>query len=158
MYTYRRRSLRPSSVRLMANDAKEKASAVTLNFTLPSKPVCVGEKVFSVRVPGAMGEFGINAGHSPTISELKPGLVRITKEKGSEPDVYFISGGYAVIHEGSIADISAVEAYRVEDLDAAAAKQMLDQVRSKIGDATGEKKAELQIEASVYSEVLRAAK
>ncbi len=105
-----------------------------------------------------MGEFGINVGHSATISELKPGLVRVTKEKGGETDTYFISGGYAVIHEGSVADISAVEAYKVADLDADAAKSLLDQVKAKLNDASGERKAELQIEASVYNEVIRAAK
>ena len=92
-----------------------------------------------------MGEFGINVGHSPTISELKPGLVRVTKEKGGEADVYFISGGYAVIHEGSIADVSAVEAYKVSDLDADAAKKLMEDCKQKMGDASGERKAELQV-------------
>ncbi len=109
-------------------------------------------------MPGAIGEFGINAGHSATISELKPGLVRITKEKGAEPDLYFISGGYAVVHENSVADVSAVEAYRVADLDADAARKLLDATKAKISEATGEKKAELQVEAAVYGEVLRVCK
>ncbi len=89
---------------------------------------------------------------------MKAGLVRITKEKGGEQDVYFISGGYAVIHEGSVADISAVEAYRVSDLDPEAAKAALEKVKSQMGEASAERKAELTIEAGVYNEVLRATK
>ncbi len=126
-----------------------------VNFTLPAKPICVGQEVFSVRVPGAAGEFGIQLGHSPTISELKPGLVRLIKEKGAEPQEYFISGGYCVIHASGVADISAVEAYKVEDLDVEAAKAALESLKGKMSGATGEEKAALQVEEALYSAVIR---
>lgn len=57
--------------------APETASQLTLNFSTPHTPVYTKKTVDKVVLPGAAGEYGVTAGHSPIISELKPGVVSV---------------------------------------------------------------------------------
>lgn len=45
-----------------------------------------------VALPGETGELGILPGHTPLITRIQPGAVRIEKEDGSEEFV-FVAGG-----------------------------------------------------------------
>ena len=137
---------------------EEAGKSLKVNFTLPAAPICVGQDAFSVRVPSVDGEFAIQYGMAPRIAQLKPGVVRVTAERGADPDQYFVSGGYCVVHASGVADISAVEAYKLEDLDVAEAEKLLQDVQGKIGAASGEEKAVLQVELSLYNAVIRAGK
>lgn len=38
------------------------------------------QEVASVKIPGVDGEYGVTAGHTPIISQLKPGVVAIQHE------------------------------------------------------------------------------
>ena len=58
-------------------------------------------------VPGVTGEYGITAGHTPIISELKPGLVQIFHSQDDEPEKYFVSGGFSFTHANSVTDVTA---------------------------------------------------
>lgn len=53
------------------------AAQLVLNFTTPHAPVYAKKTVEVVSIPGAAGEYGVTAGHSPIISELKPGVVTV---------------------------------------------------------------------------------
>jgi hypothetical protein len=60
-----------------AASAPETAAQLTLNFSTPHTPVYTKKTVDKVVLPGAAGEYGVTAGHSPIISELKPGVVSV---------------------------------------------------------------------------------
>jgi F-type H+-transporting ATPase subunit delta len=60
--------------------------------------------------------------HIPTIAQLKPGVVAVTKEDNSEPEKFFVSGGYAFMHPDNTCSINAVEAIPLADLDVEAAR------------------------------------
>jgi hypothetical protein len=55
-------------------------------------------------------------GYQKTIAELKPGVVAV--HDGTNVKEYFVSGGFAIIQGGS-ADVTCVEAVKVENIDAA---------------------------------------
>merc|ERR1719223_2695894 len=95
----------------------EEATKVTLNFAVPHEPIYSEPEVDLIIVPGVTGEYGITAGHTPIISELKPGLVQIFHDENDEPEKYFVSGGFSFTHANSVTDLSAVEAVKLEDLD-----------------------------------------
>jgi hypothetical protein len=61
-----------------------------------------------VIVPGADGMFGVLPGHVPIISELKPGVLEVTKAPG-EIEKYFISSGFVFAHADSTVDICGIE-------------------------------------------------
>lgn len=78
------------------------ATSVKLNFCLPHETVYDGASVYSVILPGAEGEYGITANHVPYVAQLKPGVMKILHEEGtSDPEKYFVAGGYAFTHADS---------------------------------------------------------
>ncbi len=68
---------------------------------------------------GEMGELGIYPRHTPLLTKLNPGEVRVQKEDGSEEEFY-ISGGLLEVQPHHVTVLSDT-AVRAEDLDEAAA-------------------------------------
>ncbi|HZJ92911.1 MAG TPA: F0F1 ATP synthase subunit epsilon [Thiopseudomonas sp.] len=86
--------------------------------------VSAEEELFSGRVEmviahGHMGDLGILPGHTPLISTIKPGPVRVIKQGGGE-EVYYISGGFIEV-QPTMVKILADTAIRAADLDEASA-------------------------------------
>ncbi len=73
-----------------------------------------------VVAPAEMGEVGIMPGHSPLVTRLLPGEVRIQHE-GREEEVLFVSGGFLEV-QPSVVTILADTAERAPDIDAAEAE------------------------------------
>ena len=61
----------------MAEAAPASASALILNFTSPHTTLYSNKVVDLVVLPGEGGEYGVTKGHSPIISQLKPGVVSV---------------------------------------------------------------------------------
>ena len=77
-------------------------------FLLPPRPPLL-QTVDRVIIPGAEGVYGVTAGHTPIVSQLKSGVVEIVHDAGGEGEKYFVSGGFALTHDTSVTDISAFE-------------------------------------------------
>lgn len=65
--------------------------------TIQVDVVSAEEQIFSgrakfVALPGEAGELGILPGHTPLITRIRPGAVRIEAENGDEEFV-FVAGG-----------------------------------------------------------------
>lgn len=71
--------------------------------------------VESIQVSGSEGELGVNPGHAPLLTALKPGMVRLVKQFGHE-DVMYVAGGTLEVQPNHII-ILADTAVRGEDLD-----------------------------------------
>jgi len=59
------------------SDAAAAPTAMKLNFCTPHAAVYSNKEVSKVTLPGELGEFGVTVGHSPIISQLRPGVVSI---------------------------------------------------------------------------------
>ena len=93
--------------------------------TLQVNVVSAEESIFSgrakfVALPGESGELGILPGHTPLISRIKPGSVRIQTENGDEEFV-FVAGGILEVQPNVVTVLSDT-AIRGKDLDEAKAK------------------------------------
>lgn len=94
--------------------------------------------------------MGVLPGHVATIAELKPGV--LTVQEGTDTTKYFVSSGFAFIHANSVADIIAVEAVPVNQLDADLVQKGLQEFTQKLNSATTDlEKAEAQIGVDVHS-------
>ena len=71
--------------------------------------------VESIQVSGSEGELGVNPGHAPLLTALKPGMVRLVKQFGHE-EVMYVAGGTLEV-QPNIVTILADVAVRGEDLD-----------------------------------------
>ena len=88
--------------------------------------VSVEESVYSgearfVALPGEIGELGIYPRHTPLITRIKPGAVRIEKADGGEEFV-FVAGGILEVQPGTVT-VLADTAIRGHDLDEAKATE-----------------------------------
>lgn len=72
-----------------------------------------------VVVTGIMGELGILPGHTPLLTEIKPGQIRIVLQGGAQ-GIYYISGGIMEV-QPNIVTILADTVIHAADLDEAAA-------------------------------------
>ncbi|CAN6579614.1 unnamed protein product [Malus baccata var. baccata] len=125
-------------------------SKLTVNFVLPYSSQLSGKEVDMVMVPATTGQMGVLPGHVPTIAELKPGVLSV--HEGSDVTKYFVSSGFAFIHANSVADIVAVEAVPIDQIDASLVQKGLAEFTQKLSSATTDlEKAEAQIGVDVHS-------
>ena len=80
-----------------------------------------GEAKF-VALPGEDGELGILPRHTPLITRIKPGAVRIQRADNDEEEFVFVAGGILEIQPGSVT-VLADTAIRGHDLDEAKATE-----------------------------------
>ena len=92
--------------------------------------------VESITATGQDGELGIQYGHAPLLTPLKPGPVKLIKQDGEEALV-FVSGGYLEV-QPHLVTILADSAIRADDIDAAAAEEARRSAESLIENQTGE--------------------
>jgi F-type H+-transporting ATPase subunit epsilon len=94
-----------------------------------------GEAKF-VALPGVSGELGILHGHTPLITRIRPGSVRIEKADGEEEFV-FVAGGYLEVQPDCVT-VLADTAIRGHDLDEAKAleakKRAEEAMQNRAGD------------------------
>ncbi len=103
-----------------------------------------------VIVPATTGLMGILAGHVPTIAELKPGVMSV--HEGTAVTKYFVSSGFAFVHSNSYADIIAVEAVPLDQIDPTQVQKGLAEFTQKLSSASTDlEKAEAQIGVDVHS-------
>lgn len=90
----------------------------TLNIDVVSaeSEVFSGQALFVV-LPGESGELGVMPGHTPLITRIKPGTVRIKMADGAE-EMVFVAGGILEVRPNKVT-VLADTAIRGEDLDEA---------------------------------------
>jgi F-type H+-transporting ATPase subunit epsilon len=93
---------------------------VDTTHTIRVEVVSAEESIFSgearfVALPGESGELGIYPRHTPLITRIRPGSVRIEKPDGTEEFV-FVAGGVLEVQPGQVTVLSDT-AIRGKDLD-----------------------------------------
>jgi len=95
------------------------------NATIHVDVVSAEESIFSgeakfVALPGEMGELGIYPRHTPLITRIKPGAVRIARADNGEEELVFVAGGILEVQPNAVT-VLADTAIRGHDLDEAKA-------------------------------------
>ena len=111
-------------------------STIHVDVVSAEESIFSGEAKF-VALPGEAGELGIYPRHTPLITRIKPGAVRIVKANDSEEFV-FVAGGLLEVQPNCVTVLSDT-AVRGKDLDdekanaaMAAAKEALDNAKGEI--------------------------
>lgn len=95
-----------------------------------------GEATF-VALPGENGELGILPRHTPLITRIKPGAVRIVRADNKEEEFVFVAGGILEVQPGSVT-VLADTAIRGHDLDEAKATEAKKQAAEAMKNAKSE--------------------
>jgi F-type H+-transporting ATPase subunit epsilon len=77
-----------------------------------------------VVLPGEAGELGILPGHTPLLTRIKPGTVRIKPQNQPEEHLVFVAGGLLEVQPNRVT-VLADTAIRAADLDEAKAQEAL---------------------------------
>ncbi|HVQ02951.1 MAG TPA: F0F1 ATP synthase subunit epsilon [Burkholderiaceae bacterium] len=97
------------------------ATTATIHVDVVSaeESIFSGEAKFVV-LPGEMGELGIYPRHTPLITRIKPGAVRIARADNGEEEIVFVAGGILEVQPSTVT-VLADTAIRGHDLDEAKA-------------------------------------
>ncbi|WP_017429144.1 F0F1 ATP synthase subunit epsilon [Vreelandella jeotgali] len=112
------------------------ANSVNCNIVSAEASIYSGS-VEQVIAAGSAGDLGILPGHTPLLTSLKPGPVRVKIEGGDEEN-FFVSGGFMEV-QPDVVTILADSAIRAHDLDEKAAEES----RREALHSLNEKSAEL---------------
>jgi F-type H+-transporting ATPase subunit epsilon len=91
------------------------------------------EPVEMVVVPGTEGDFGVLAGHSLLIAQVRPGVIDI-HEAGQVRESIFVAGGFAEVSPERCT-VLAEEAVPVNDIDRDRAEKRLDDAKQALSEA-----------------------
>lgn len=121
-------------------------STIHVDVVSAEESIFSGEATF-VALPGEMGELGIKPRHTPLITRVKPGAVRVEKADGTE-EFIFIAGGILEVQPSGVT-VLADTAIRGKDLDEAKATEAMK--AAEAAKAAAKDKAEL---ATVEGELM----
>ena len=122
------------------------AATIHVDVVSAEEAIFSGEAEFVV-LPGEAGELGIYPRHTPLITRIKPGAVRIMPAGGGEEQLIFVAGGILEV-QPKVVTVLADTAIRGADLDEAKASEAL--ARAEAARASAKDKQEL---ATVETEV-----
>jgi F-type H+-transporting ATPase subunit epsilon len=95
------------------------ANTIHVDVVSAEESIFSGEAKF-VALPGEMGELGIYPRHTPLITRIKPGAVRIERADNGEEEFVFVAGGILEVQPHAVT-VLADTAIRGHDLDEAKA-------------------------------------
>lgn len=104
--------------------------------------VSAEESIFSgeatlVSLPGEVGELGILPRHTPLITRIKPGAVRIQRSDNNEEEFVFVAGGILEVQPHCVT-VLADTAIRGKDLDEAKANEAKRLAEEAVQNAKGD--------------------
>lgn len=113
-------------------------STIHVDVVSAEESIFSGDATF-VALPGELGELGIKPRHTPLITRVKPGSVRVEKADGTE-EFIFIAGGILEVQPHCVTVLSDT-AIRGKDLDEAKANEAMK--AAEAAKAAAKDKAEL---------------
>ncbi len=131
------------------------ANTIHVDVVSAEQQIFSGEAEFVV-LPGEAGKLGIYPRHTPLITRIKPGAVRIKPAGGGEENLIFVAGGILEV-QPSMVTVLADTAIRGHDLDEAKALEAQERAEEALRNATDKQEiATLQAEFSMMAAQLAA--
>lgn len=97
------------------------ANTIHVDVVSAEEQIFSGEAEF-VALPGEAGELGIYPKHTPLITRIRPGAVRIKVAGSTEEEFVFVAGGILEVQPNTVT-VLADTAIRGHDLDEAKASE-----------------------------------
>ena len=98
------------------------------------KKVAFSEEIKSVNAPGTEGYFSILVNHTPFVSSLKAGIIKVTREN-EETSTFSMSGGF-LMTDGKKVILLADAVERPEEVDVARAQAAKERAETRIAERT----------------------
>ena len=118
------------------------ASSLRVEIVSAEKEIWSGDAKL-VSASAQMGEVGIAPGHTPFITRIKPGEIRVHPSDESEEIDIYVSGGIMEV-QPHVVTIMADTALRAEELDEASALKAKEEAEAALA---GQKPGEIDYKA-----------
>jgi len=126
------------------------AKTLHVDIVSAEQAIFSGEAAMVI-APGEAGELGIMPEHTPLLTRIKPGVVRIIPAPGGEEEFIYVSGGMMEV-QPDVITVLADTSVRAHDLDEAKALE----AKRAAEEALAHKTDKLEI-ASAQAELAMAA-
>ena len=126
------------------------ANTIHVDVVSAEEQIFAGEAEF-VALPGEAGELGIYPQHTPLITRIRPGAVRIKVPGQAEDEFVFVAGGILEVQPNAIT-VLADTAIRGKDLDeakATEAKKLAEEALSNKESKIDYAKAQAELAAAI---------
>lgn len=128
---------------------------IELNIVSPNQPVFKG-KVQSLTIMGSEGELGVQYGHAPLLTAIKPSMLKFVTQDGQEEAVY-VAGGIVEVQSSQV-NVMADVAARGDQIDASEAQKAKEQAQSRLQECDVKKFLAMELELMKATARLRVAK
>ncbi len=126
------------------------APTIKVDVVSAEESIFSGEAEFVV-LPGIMGELGIYPRHTPLLTAIRPGAVRMKLPDQEQEELVFVQGGFLEVQPHHVT-VLADTAIRAKDLDEKAAleaKRAAEEAMTNRDDKAEVAKAEAELSAAV---------
>lgn len=126
------------------------ANTIHVDVVSAEEEIFAGEAEF-VALPGEAGELGIYPMHTPLITRIRPGAVRIKVPGRDDEEFVFVAGGILEV-QPNVVTVLADTAIRGHDLDeakAAEAKRLAEEAMANRESEIDYAKAQAELAAAV---------
>ena len=118
--------------------------------------VSAEESIFSgearfVALPGEAGELGIYPRHTPLITRIKPGAVRIQRADNGEEEFVFVAGGILEVQPGTVTVLAdtAIRGHDLDEAKALEAKKMAEEAMVNRGSEMDYARAQAELAEAI---------
>jgi F-type H+-transporting ATPase subunit epsilon len=124
------------------------ANTIHVDVVSAEESIYSGEAEFVV-LPGEAGELGIYPQHTPLITRIKPGSVRIKPAGEATEELIFVAGGILEV-QPKVVTVLADTAIRGHDLDEAKANEAIQRAEAARSSVRGKQEV-ASVEAELAS-------
>ena len=112
------------------------ANTIHVDVVSAEEQIFSGEAEFVV-LPGVDGELGIYPRHTPLLTAIRPGAVRIKLPGQAEDELVFVQGGFLEVqpHRVTVLADTAIRANDLDEVKALEAKKRAEEAMANKGSA-----------------------
>jgi len=126
------------------------ANTIHVDVVSAEETIFSGEAEF-VALPGELGELGILPNHTPLITRIKPGAVRIKVPNRAEEEFVFVAGGILEVQPYAVTVLAdtAIRGHELDEAKAMEAKKMAEEALANKDSQIDYAKAQAEIAVMV---------
>lgn len=126
------------------------ANTIHVDVVSAEEEIFAGEAEF-VALPGEAGELGIYPMHTPLITRIRPGAVRIKVPGQAEDEFVFVAGGILEVQPNGVTVLAdtAIRGHDLDEAKAAEAKKLAEEALANKESAIDYAKAQAELAAAV---------
>jgi F-type H+-transporting ATPase subunit epsilon len=126
------------------------ANTIHVDVVSAEEQIFSGEAEF-VALPGEAGELGIYPMHTPLITRIRPGSVRIKIPGQAEDEFVFVAGGILEVQPNAVTVLAdtAIRGHDLDEAKAAEAKKQAEEALSNKDSKIDYAKAQVELATAI---------